>query len=449
MAAHRFWRMSGIEAYGFAGLELTELHLLAGSVRVDAPALLMASIAPASGALVNLKDDDLGTGAAWNASAIRSLALSWDFGAGGSADVTDIRLAGNTAQKFLLLAVIDWSDDGVTWARYDVFSGIVWPGAEAKTSSSPAGRWALGTVDTAIDGTGMVASVTAAGGSRSVRSSSFKSEGVRQFEAVVLANSNAGASVVIGVVTDAANLAINLGMQANAWAYRGDARAYSESSATVAYGASFTVGDVIGCVVNFAAGTLTFYKNGVSQGAVSGVSMAGRILAPAMGSHGQPVSVQLRTRGFAYPVAGADPWEPRDLVNRSALVRAGNAGPMRVPTSMSFSRPYGLMRVQPIHRGRPDFLTGVLGQGIGRVRGVTLDYASPTNKPYRCRVRLVREADGLVVREVWSNADGTYDFRYVDELQSYTLLAYYLDHGKRAEVSDGLTLANGKVELMA
>ena len=42
----------------------------------------------------------------------------------------------------------------------------------------------------------------------------------------------------------------------------------------------------------------------------------------------------------------------------------------------------------------------------------------------------------------------SYDFQYVDELQSYSVLAYYLEHGKRAVVTDGLTLANGKVELM-
>jgi hypothetical protein len=99
--------------------------------------------------------------------------------------------------------------------------------------------------------------------------------------------------------------------------------------------------------------------------------------------------------------------------------------------------------------GRKDHLTGVLGQGIGRVRGRTLDYANPENKPYVCRVRLVREVDGLQLRELRTDADGSYDFQWIDERQSYSVFAYYLDHGKRAVVTDGLTLANGKVELMA
>jgi len=88
------------------------------------------------------------------------------------------------------------------------------------------------------------------------------------------------------------------------------------------------------------------------------------------------------------------------------------------------------------------------GQGVGRVRGSTLDYQAPVNRPYACRVVLLRERDMLAVREQWSQPDGSYDFQYVDELQSYTVLAYYGEHAKLAVVSDGLSLDNGKVERM-
>lgn len=87
--------------------------------------------------------------------------------------------------------------------------------------------------------------------------------------------------------------------------------------------------------------------------------------------------------------------------------------------------------------------------GRGLVRGKTVEYVNPgTNNPYPCRVRLVRERDGQIAAERWSAADGTYAFAGVDELQSYTVVAYYEAHGKRAVISDGLTLANGKVELL-
>jgi len=134
----------------------------------------------------------------------------------------------------------------------------------------------------------------------------------------------------------------------------------------------------------------------------------------------------------------------KSLIARSTPVRSAQWTPVGVGPAIS----YGRVAVAAFPRGRKDYLSGVLGEGIGRVRGYTLDYVNPLNKPYPCRVVLVREAGNLAVREQWSKADGSYDFQFVDELQSYTVVAYYLAHGKRAVVTDGLTLANGKVELM-
>lgn len=143
-------------------------------------------------------------------------------------------------------------------------------------------------------------------------------------------------------------------------------------------------------------------------------------------------------KSFTFVPSSIQPAPLEMAVRSPAIVETCGAAP-----------PYSGTAIRRIARGRKDHLTGVLGQGIGRVRGKTLDYANPQNKPYACRVRLMRDIDGLLVREQWSQADGSYDFQFVDELQSYSVLAYYLDHGKRAVVSDGLTLANGKVELMA
>ena len=95
-----------------------------------------------------------------------------------------------------------------------------------------------------------------------------------------------------------------------------------------------------------------------------------------------------------------------------------------------------------------DYTTGVLGAGIGRVRNTVKEKGAP-DTPVRRRVRLVRERDGLVVREQWSNpATGAYDFQFVDELQTYTVLSYDHTLNFRAVIADGLTLANGTVELM-
>jgi len=136
MAAHRYWRALSLEAYGFKGLELSEFQLMAGASRVDAAATLTANVAPASGSLASLKDDSLNTSAFWRAADVRALVLAWDFGSGGDQDIGDIRL-GSVADpaKFLLVARMQFSDDGVTWINAFTASGIQWPGVRAKTAS--------------------------------------------------------------------------------------------------------------------------------------------------------------------------------------------------------------------------------------------------------------------------------------------------------------------------
>lgn len=87
-----------------------------------------------------------------------------------------------------------------------------------------------------------------------------------------------------------------------------------------------------------------------------------------------------------------------------------------------------------------DMLTGVLGQGIGRVRGTVKRKDQPANVPLKRRVRLVRERDGLVLREAWSDAvTGEYDFQYIDELQTWTVIAYDHEHNFRSVIADNLT----------
>lgn len=76
--------------------------------------------------------------------------------------------------------------------------------------------------------------------------------------------------------------------------------------------------------------------------------------------------------------------------------------------------------------GFPDRVSGVLGTGRGRVAGTVKVQGSPNTPVYR-RVRLIREADGLLMRELWSHpTTGAYSFDYVDELQKFTVMSY--DH---------------------
>ena len=92
----------------------------------------------------------------------------------------------------------------------------------------------------------------------------------------------------------------------------------------------------------------------------------------------------------------------------------------------------------------------VLGQNArGRVKGTTKDKGTP-NVPVSERVRLYRERDGLLIREMWSTpGTGAYSFDYVDETETYTVISYDHDKNFRAVVADGLTLVGGGVELIA
>jgi hypothetical protein len=84
------------------------------------------------------------------------------------------------------------------------------------------------------------------------------------------------------------------------WGYRDDGLKRLNNSAT-SYGASYTVGDVIGIAWDADNGTLTFYKNGVSQGQAF-TSVTGNY-GPVAGRNGNPVpayACNFGQRAFAY-----------------------------------------------------------------------------------------------------------------------------------------------------
>jgi len=93
----------------------------------------------------------------------------------------------------------------------------------------------------------------------------------------------------------------DLGDSTYSYGYIADGRKYNNGS-TPAYGATYTTNDIIGVALNMDAGTLTFYKNGTSQGqAFSGITQQ---MLPAIGSTGGTASesavINFGQRPFAY-----------------------------------------------------------------------------------------------------------------------------------------------------
>lgn len=86
-----------------------------------------------------------------------------------------------------------------------------------------------------------------------------------------------------------------------------------------------------------------------------------------------------------------------------------------------------------------DYTSGVMGKGVGRVHGTVKLKGEPTNTPLRRKVWLLRQRDGVKIRETWSDAaTGEYEFNYIDELQLWTVVSFDHTQDKRAVIADGL-----------
>lgn len=106
----------------------------------------------------------------------------------------------------------------------------------------------------------------------------------------------------------------------------------------------------------------------------------------------------------------------------------------------AYTGPYGHASTTPQPQQAGDYKTGLLGKGTGTVYGTTEVKTDPLDKPVRARVLLLREKDGKVIREMWSDATtGAWRFDDVDELETYTVLTYHPTRAHRAVVADGLT----------
>lgn len=446
MAAHRYWRAVNLEAYdGGALIALSEFWLLAGTTRVDASATLTSSIAPVGGSLANLKDNDTST----EAVLARGTVLLWDFG-GSPQDVTDIRLGASSEMKrFPLVAEVQWSDDAVSWASLEFIVGIAAPGMRAVTDSSPITGWSRGdnkgVVVVSVDGSTM--STSASSGVESVAVARPKREGVLQVEWVCNTANPSGWLARFGFVT-LYSVAVRPGNYAGSWVYRENGQKQSANT-SASYGASWITGDVIGAVVDFAAGSITFYKNGVSQGvAYTGQSLGD--LCPVAGDAGFIVtwSATLRTSGFTYPIAGASAWEDRPgLISTNKVRGRSMLSEVVVVASLGATPAFAGAILKDRMRARPNFLFDPAARG--RIIGTVKRKNTPTNMPLARRVRLYRDVDGMLIAETWSRAaDGVYQFDYIEEGQSYTAIALDHEHVYRMVGADNLNQGNGTLVLI-
>jgi len=99
------------------------------------------------------------------------------------------------------------------------------------------------------------------------------SNGKYYWEVTITAYSPSGTLVGITASTEVwTSVASYIGSTANSYGYYNSGTKYN-NAASATYGSSWTTGDVIGVTYDTSTGTLTFYKNNVSQGtAYSGLT---------------------------------------------------------------------------------------------------------------------------------------------------------------------------------
>jgi hypothetical protein len=444
MAAHRYWRVVYPESRGAGALSISEFHLLLNTARVDAAATLTCNVAPTAGALANLKDDDTASDATWSAGLVRGLVLNWDFG-GSPQDVTDIRVgSADSAATMLYSMRLQSSDDAIAWTDELQVFAITYPGARSKTASELRGLW--NQYDTNPNQAVQVGKQTVVWWGGLTRASTPRSAGVLQFEMQLAGGSGFGGA--FGVADIVAPLGASLGSSPTGYSVGYvNTGAKAVVGSQTAYGANWVLGDVVGTVCDFTAGTVTFYKNGVSQG-VAASTLAGKTVYPASGStNNSGAIITLRPANFTFPIAGAAAWDDRTVIKTDLFGRAQGIGTQLVNTAAGLSS-YKAQGVT-IPRMRRDMNWNYIGQGIGRLKGTTKDKGTP-NVPVSERVRLYRQKDGMLMREVFSTpGTGAYSFDYIDELDVYFVVSFDHDLNFRAVIADNLTLANGGVELIA
>lgn len=117
----------------------------------------------------------------------------------------------------------------------------------------------------------------------------------------------------VGVMTATADRVTSIGGQATGWAYLGSGQKQGAMVGPAAYGNAWAKGDRIGVLWNATAASLTFYRNGVSEGVAYASGVTG-YLHPTVFVR-SAVRVHLQRADWLYAPAGATPWPSAALSN--------------------------------------------------------------------------------------------------------------------------------------
>lgn len=410
MASARYWRLVGLRTAGGGNMELFALHWYSAGTRVDAGATITCSHTPASGALATLQGTspaqtvrfaaaDVASGGFW---------LQWDFGS----PIHDPKLMVGAAQApaFLEAVLLLFLDTDGRWKRFCEYDRVAFPGqgqfAELQDREQ-GGFWGiLGVGARALGDDLNIWTCTTYAGSAAMAAKSVQA-GKWYWELRIrnLDSSTSGSAINIGVWP------VNRAIDTYIYQTSGVRRVYQQA----------LPGDVFGVAFDADDGFCTIRKNGSVLGDVSGSPLSMMTpWAPVIGDDnrgGALVEANFGYSPFVYaPPSGYTALcaPGHDVVQRR--VRSGTAS---ARTAASSAQPQPSCSSAGAARSARDVEFG----GRGRVYGTTKAKGSP-NTPTKSRVRLLRERDGLLAREVWSDpATGAFEFTGVDTGTRWVVLA--------------------------
>jgi hypothetical protein len=214
---------------------------------------------------------------------------------------------GNTIHTFTSSGTLagsianDYSPQGNNWTTNNISltAGTTYDSmtdVPTLTSATAANYCVLNPLDKNSSITLSNGNLTATGGSNvTTRATYFVSSGKWYWETTVTA---ASAASIVGIVDATASLASYVGSSSLGYGYASAASKYNNAT-PVAYGATWTTNDVIGIALDLDAGTITFYKNNVSQG-VAYSSLSG-LFSPAYSTgSGTTIAFNFGQQPFVY-----------------------------------------------------------------------------------------------------------------------------------------------------
>lgn len=500
MPEARYWRIVGVETYSGGDLELSELHLYGAEGRIDTAVPFSATAAPIAGALMDLRDNNTETLCRFAAESVRSGGFSfvWDFGSGNTADAIGVRLgASDTSDVFLAACTLQYSMDGAQWSYLGEFNRYDYPGARQLTRPPKLGDQYYSDLALLLDFDGADGSTAISDYSPSpkaiaVTGNACISTAQQKWGSGSLVISGLDSDLSIGTPVNASDsFTLESWVRLNAT----DAGGQYRHPIFGQCGGSGDSDQYFGIIYENQPNPLRlqFYR-GIGISGATRIDLVGTAIVPRQQwVHCALTYDGVMLRGFLDGVLQFAGWAEAGWIPTAnpfrigrALVRGyesyrqgfqGHLDDVRItkgiaryigsfaPPGMPFPKVTegadGTVFVKPLLRvpgpdrsivagssavSPPSINGGFKSKiacdmefgGRGTIYGTVEHDHTPANTPLIRRVRLHRSRDGMLVRETWSKADGSYEFTEISGRYEYDVIAWDHEMQFRSVVANNL-----------